>query len=365
MSRSRTRASAFREASRAGSSSASSARPPRPSRRSPAPASARDLACDRGGARGHDRRRSRRRRRNDFRVEIPLESGGDRRLTRIVALDVGSSSVRAIAYDEAGVAEPGDAHLAYAELRRRPPRRRLPGGARAGRRRRRARDLVLLALARRRRRARPAAHAGAHVARSSPASLPRARPRGLPPANRLLPPSGVLAREDRPPRRDGVEAARYLSFGDYLLLRLAGEARTSVSTASGTGLFDPNALAWDEETLDALGLDAGAARAASRTTRSPACGRRSATARARTSARAASSRGRAAVMVGTSAAARVVYERRRSRRRPASFSTASTPRASAKAARSPTAATCTRGCAARCTTSTPRRSPTVPPPATG
>ena len=33
---------------------------------------------------------------------------------RIIALDVGSSSVRAVAYDEHGVAEAGDAHLAYA-----------------------------------------------------------------------------------------------------------------------------------------------------------------------------------------------------------------------------------------------------------
>jgi len=32
---------------------------------------------------------------------------------RTVALDVGSSSVRAVAYDETGTAEPGDAHLAY------------------------------------------------------------------------------------------------------------------------------------------------------------------------------------------------------------------------------------------------------------
>src|SRR5581483_6444504 len=32
---------------------------------------------------------------------------------RIVALDVGSSSVRAVAYDGDGNAEPGDAHLAY------------------------------------------------------------------------------------------------------------------------------------------------------------------------------------------------------------------------------------------------------------
>ncbi len=35
---------------------------------------------------------------------------------RVVALDVGSSSVRAVAYDEHGVAEPGDAQLAYVDL---------------------------------------------------------------------------------------------------------------------------------------------------------------------------------------------------------------------------------------------------------
>ena len=54
---------------------------------------------------------------------------------------------------------------------------------------------------------------------------------------------------------EGIDAARYLSFGDYLLLHLAGEVRTSVSTASGTGLYDPNRLDWDEETLTALGLE--------------------------------------------------------------------------------------------------------------
>ena len=49
-------------------------------------------------------------------------------------------------------------------------------------------------------------------------------------------------------------------------------------------------------------------------------------------------------MVGTSAAARVVYEAADGRRRgPASSSTGSTSAASAKAARSRTAATCTRG----------------------
>src|SRR5205085_3496938 len=58
-----------------------------------------------------------------------------------------------------------------------------------------------------------------------------------------------------PARLAGLTGARYVSFGDYLFLRLTGELRTSVSTASGTGLFDPNRLAWDEETLAALDLD--------------------------------------------------------------------------------------------------------------
>ena len=46
----------------------------------------------------------------------PARAGGGRSLTRIVSLDVGSSSVRAVAYGETGVAEPGDAHLAYNSL---------------------------------------------------------------------------------------------------------------------------------------------------------------------------------------------------------------------------------------------------------
>jgi gluconokinase len=54
---------------------------------------------------------------------------------------------------------------------------------------------------------------------------------------------------------EDVQAARYVSFGDYLLLRLAGELCTSISTASGTGLFDPNSLDWDDETLAALDID--------------------------------------------------------------------------------------------------------------
>ena len=47
---------------------------------------------------------------------------------------------------------------------------------------------------------------------------------------------------------------RWMSFGEYAALRLLGEARCSVSMASGTGLFDPNALAWDTETARDLPL---------------------------------------------------------------------------------------------------------------
>src|SRR6185437_8740809 len=73
-------------------------------------------AGDRRGARRHDRRDVGARRGNDVPRGDPARPGGGRRLTRIVALDVGSSSVRAIAYGEDGEAEPGDAHLPYDEL---------------------------------------------------------------------------------------------------------------------------------------------------------------------------------------------------------------------------------------------------------
>jgi gluconokinase len=46
----------------------------------------------------------------------------------------------------------------------------------------------------------------------------------------------------------------WLSFGEYLYLRLFGERRVSLSMASGTGLFDQNRCDWDEHLLDALPL---------------------------------------------------------------------------------------------------------------
>jgi gluconokinase len=47
---------------------------------------------------------------------------------------------------------------------------------------------------------------------------------------------------------------RWMSFGEYLQLRLFGELRTSVSMASGTGLFDQWVQRWDPTILDVLGL---------------------------------------------------------------------------------------------------------------
>jgi gluconokinase len=50
---------------------------------------------------------------------------------------------------------------------------------------------------------------------------------------------------------------RWGSFGEYLELALFGDAATAVSMASGTGLFDIGAGAWDAEALAAAGIDAG------------------------------------------------------------------------------------------------------------
>ncbi len=47
---------------------------------------------------------------------------------------------------------------------------------------------------------------------------------------------------------------RWVSFGEYLGLRLFGELRTSVSMASGTGLFDQWARRWDPGILEVLGI---------------------------------------------------------------------------------------------------------------
>ncbi len=47
---------------------------------------------------------------------------------------------------------------------------------------------------------------------------------------------------------------RWVSFGEYLALRLFGSTTVSVSMASGTGLFDQHRQAWDDLMLEVVGL---------------------------------------------------------------------------------------------------------------
>jgi len=54
---------------------------------------------------------------------------------------------------------------------------------------------------------------------------------------------------------ESSRVARWGSFGEFLELSLFGEAATSVSMASGTGLFDQTTGRWDPEALAAAELD--------------------------------------------------------------------------------------------------------------
>jgi len=229
-----------------------------------------------------------------------------------VALDVGSSSVRAVAYGEDGVAEPGDAHLSYASYD--------------------ADELVDACRS-------VLGHVGDGDALAIScfwhSLLPLDRhDRPLSPVLTWRdttgepPPLDPAAYHERtgcflhpaywPAKLQGLDAARYVSFGDYLLLKLAGELRTSVSTASGTGLYDPNRLEWDAATLDAVGVDPAQLPPVSD---EPVAGAWPALGDGACSNVGAGCvrRGRAAVMVGTSAAARVVYEAPSARPRPGLF----------------------------------------------
>jgi gluconokinase len=224
---------------------------------------------------------------------------------RIVALDVGSSSVRAVAYDENGVAEPGDAHLAYS----RPDADELVDACRSVLAHVGEGDEVAVCCF---------WHSLVAVDRHDRPLTPVLTWRDLAGGSPELDSADYHRRTgcfDHPAywpakvrrlREEGVSPARYLSFGDYLLLRLAGEARSSISTASGTGLFDPNRLDWDDETLDLLGVDRSQLPAVSD---APVAGVAPALGDGACSNVGAGclGRGRAALMIGTSAAARVVY----------------------------------------------------------
>ena len=52
------------------------------------------------------------------------------------------------------------------------------------------------------------------------------------------------------------KVTRWLSFSDYLFLQLFGDTTTSVSMASATGFFDQKTCEWDRELMETLGIAA-------------------------------------------------------------------------------------------------------------
>jgi gluconokinase len=241
--------------------------------------------------------------------------GGSR--LRIVALDVGSSSVRAVAYDENGHAEPGNARLPYAEL----GADELVGACRAVLEQVGAGDALaisaywhsLVALDGANRPLSPVLtwrDTLGEPPRLDPADYHRRTGCFLHPAYW---PAKLVRLE-----RDGLRPARFVSFADYLLLQLTGELRTTASMAAGTGLFDPNRLDWDDETLEAVGVrreqlpPLGGEPAAGVF---PALGDGACS----NAGVGALERRRAALTIGTSGAARVVYPAENAEARPGLF----------------------------------------------
>ncbi len=114
-------------------------------------------------------------------------------------------------------------------------------------------------------------------------------------------------------------AARFVSFCDYLYEQLLGVAPScSLSIASGTGLLDLNEQRWDAELLEILSLDESRLPRISGDPHGTwypamidgACSNLGAGCTGKT---------RAALMVGTSGALRILYETERPRPRPGLF----------------------------------------------
>jgi gluconokinase len=236
---------------------------------------------------------------------------------RIVALDVGSSSVRAVAYDEHGVAEPGDARHTYADLG--------------------ADELVDACRSVLAQVGEGDALAISAFWHSLVALDDQHRPLGpLLTWRDTLGDPPVLDPQDYHRRtgcflhpaywpakllrlaREGTHPARVVSFADYLLLKLTGELQTSVSLAAGTGLYDPNRLDWDDETLAAVGLERAQLPPVSA---EPVAGVFPALGDGACSnvGVGAVGHGRAALTIGTSGAARVVYAAEATEAKPGLF----------------------------------------------
>jgi gluconokinase len=231
---------------------------------------------------------------------------------RIVALDVGSSSVRAVAYDEDGTAEPGDAHLPYTSR----DADELVDACRAVLGQVGEGDALAISCF---------WHSLVALDEHDRPTTPILTWRDMEDEPPALDPAAYHGRTGCflhpsfwPAKLAGLSAARYVSFADYLLLRLTGELVTSVSMASGTGVFDPNRLAWDDETLDAVGADIAQLTPISDEQVAgvwPALGDGACS----NVGSGCVERGHAAVTSGTSAAARVVYEASSSEPKPGIF----------------------------------------------
>jgi gluconokinase len=198
----------------------------------------------------------------------------------ILALDVGTSSTRAIGYDAAGRALPGaDARVAYE------PATTPDGGSELD-----AEELVAATASALDRclaatPGPPAAVAGSVFWHSllaldavgrpltgvitwadtrSAAAAKALRSRldetavhlrtGAPLHSTFFPAKLTWLRETRP--EVFARAVTWCGFAEYLLLRLTGRLRASVSMASGTGLLDQRTGAWDVAMLDACGIGA-------------------------------------------------------------------------------------------------------------
>ncbi len=66
-------------------------------------------------------------------------------------------------------------------------------------------------------------------------------------------PAKLLSLRAEEPQTFG-RSDRWLSFGEYFVLRLFGETAASISMASGTGLLNQRTMEWDSELLEGLGL---------------------------------------------------------------------------------------------------------------
>lgn len=226
-------------------------------------------------------------------------------MTRIVSLDVGSSSVRAVAFDVNGEAEPGEAQVAYASL----DADHLVDACRSVLSHVGEGDAVavscfwhsLIAVDAHDRPLTPVL-TWRDVVGQAPALDPDYHRRTGCFAHPSFWPAKIVRLQ-----QEGVRAARYLGFGEYLLLKLAGEVRASVSSASATGLYDQARLAWDEPTLDLLGVGVDMLPPVSDEQVAgvwPAVGDGACS----NLGTGCVGRGRVAVTVGTSGAARVVHD---------------------------------------------------------